>query len=117
MCRWVTAWVETKTHRRVPRCGDGGGGSMNLGRWIVVVGISLWSALAGAQSWQTKPVKIIVPFTAGSAADILARTFGQELQEFGGPPVVIENRPGAGGTVGAGVVDNAPGDGHNPLVA
>ena len=89
---------------------------MNLGRWMVVVGVSLWSALAGAQSWPTKPVKIIVPFTAGSATDILARTFGQKLQEFWGQPVVIENRPGAGGTIGAGVVAKSPPDGYTLLV-
>jgi tripartite-type tricarboxylate transporter receptor subunit TctC len=89
---------------------------MNLGRWAAVVGVSLWSALAGAQSWPTKPVKIIVPFTAGSATDILARTFGQKLQEFWGQPVVIENRPGAGGTIGAGVVAKSPADGYTLLV-
>ena len=89
---------------------------MSLGRWAAVVGVSLWSALAGAQSWPTKPVKIVVPFTAGSATDILARTFGQKLQEFWGQPVVIENRPGAGGTIGAGVVAKAPPDGYTLLV-
>jgi tripartite-type tricarboxylate transporter receptor subunit TctC len=89
---------------------------MNLGRWAVIVGVSLWSALAGAQGWPTKPVKIIVPFTAGSATDILARTFGQKLQEFWGQPVVIENRPGAGGTIGAGVVAKSPADGYTLLV-
>jgi tripartite-type tricarboxylate transporter receptor subunit TctC len=89
---------------------------MNLGRWAAVVGVSLWSALAGAQSWPTKPVKIVVPFTAGSATDILARTFGQKLQEFWGQPVVIENRPGAGGTIGAGVVAKSPADGYTLLV-
>jgi tripartite-type tricarboxylate transporter receptor subunit TctC len=89
---------------------------MNLGRWAAVVGVSLWSALAGAQSWPTKPVKIVVPFTAGSATDILARTFGQKLQEYWGQPVVIENRPGAGGTIGAGVVAKSPPDGYTLLV-
>jgi tripartite-type tricarboxylate transporter receptor subunit TctC len=89
---------------------------MNIGRWAAVVGVSLWSALAGAQGWPTKPVKIVVPFTAGSATDILARTFGQKLQEFWGQPVVIENRPGAGGTIGAGVVAKSPADGYTLLV-
>src|SRR5205085_5165816 len=63
-----------------------------------------------------KPVKIIVPFTAGSATDILARTFGQKLSEYWGQPVVIENHPGAGGTIGTGIVANAPRDGYTLLV-
>jgi tripartite-type tricarboxylate transporter receptor subunit TctC len=74
------------------------------------------ASAASAQSWPAKPVKIIVPFTAGSATDILARTFGQKLQEFWGQPVVIENRPGAGGTIGAGVVAKSPPDGYTLLV-
>jgi tripartite-type tricarboxylate transporter receptor subunit TctC len=78
--------------------------------------IALLVPLAQAQDFPTKPVKIVVPFTAGSATDILARTFGQKLQEMWGQPVVIENRPGAGGTIGAGVVAHAPPDGYLLLV-
>ena len=89
---------------------------MKLGR-IVAIGVALcWAAIAGAQTWPTKPVKIIVPFTAGSATDILARTFGQKLSEMWGQPVIVENRPGAGGTIGTGVVANAPADGYTLLV-
>jgi tripartite-type tricarboxylate transporter receptor subunit TctC len=71
---------------------------------------------ASAQAWPSKPVKIIVPFTAGSATDILARTFGQKLSESWGQPVVIENRPGAGGSIGAGIVASSPPDGYTLLV-
>jgi tripartite-type tricarboxylate transporter receptor subunit TctC len=80
----------------------------------LVVAFSATQALA--QSWPTKPVRLIVPFTAGSATDILARTFGQKLQELWGQSVVVENRPGAGGTIGAGVVAHAPADGYVLLV-
>ena len=76
----------------------------------------VWASGALAQTWPTKPVRVIVPFTAGSATDILARTFGQKLQEAWGQAVVIENRPGAGGTIGAGVVAHAPPDGYLLLV-
>lgn len=75
-----------------------------------------WTAFAGAQSWPTKPVRIVVPFTAGSATDILARTFGQKLSESWGQPVVIDNRPGAGGSIGAGIVAKSPPDGYTLLV-
>ena len=89
---------------------------MNIARVGVVALCALWTSFAGAQTWPTKPVKIIVPFTAGSATDILARTFGQKLSEYWGQPVVVENHPGAGGTIGTGIVANAPGDGYTLLV-
>ncbi len=57
-----------------------------------------------------------MPFTAGSATDTLARTLGQKLTEFNGQPVVIDNRPGAGGTIGAAIVAKAPPDGYTLLV-
>src|SRR5215472_3189028 len=69
-----------------------------------------------AQNFPNKPVHIIVAFTAGSATDILGRTFGQKLSEIWGQPVVVENRPGAGGTIGAAVVAKAPADGYTLLV-
>jgi tripartite-type tricarboxylate transporter receptor subunit TctC len=69
-----------------------------------------------AQGYPTRPVRVIVPFTAGSATDILARTYGQKLTEMWGQPVVIENRPGAGGTIGANVVAKSPPDGYTLLV-
>src|SRR4051794_27909838 len=82
----------------------------------VALAATVMAGAAAAQGWPTKPVRVIVPFTAGSATDILARTFGQKLQEIWGQPVVIENRPGAGGTIGAGVVAHAPPDGYMLLV-
>ena len=91
---------------------------MNIIARLVVafVSLALVVADAAAQSWPTRQVRVIVPFTAGSATDILARTVGQKLQETWGQPVVIENRPGAGGTIGAGVVAHAAPDGYTLLV-
>ena len=89
---------------------------MKLGRIAALVVGVLWAATAGAQAWPTKPVRIIVPFTAGSATDIMARTFGQKLSEMWGQPVVVENRPGAGGSIGAGIVAKSPPDGYTLLV-
>src|SRR5207247_10956953 len=72
--------------------------------------------LAMGQGYPSKPVHVIVPFTAGSATDILARTFGQKLSEMWGQPVVVDNRPGAGGTIGAGIVAKSAPDGYTLLV-
>ena len=78
--------------------------------------LALCSSLAFAQGYPTKPVKVVVPFTAGSATDILARNVGQKLSDLWGQPVVVEDRPGAGGTIGAGVVAKSPPDGYTLLV-
>ena len=84
-------------------------------QWAVAV-LALWTTLAFGQAFPSKPVKIVVPFTAGSATDILARTFGQKLSELWGQPVIVENRPGAGGTIGAALVAKSPADGYTLLV-
>ena len=76
----------------------------------------LWAPMALGQTYPNKPVHVVVPFTAGSATDILARSFGQKLSEMWGQPVVVENRPGAGGTIGAAVVAKSAPDGYTLLV-
>jgi len=76
----------------------------------------LCSAAVLAQDYPTKAVRIVVPFTAGSATDILARTVGQKLGEMWNQPVVIDNRAGAGGTIGAGMVAKSPPDGYTLMV-
>jgi len=74
------------------------------------------AASAFAQSYPTKAVRVIIPFTAGSAIDIVGRSVSQKLSEIWGQPVVAENRTGAGGTVGAGVVAKSQADGYTLLV-
>ncbi|HUQ76508.1 MAG TPA: tripartite tricarboxylate transporter substrate binding protein [Burkholderiales bacterium] len=71
---------------------------------------------AQAQSYPTKPVRVIVAFSPGGVTDIIARTLMPKLSEMWGQPVVIENRTGAGGTLGAMVVARAPADGSVLLV-
>ena len=71
---------------------------------------------AAAQSWPTKPVRVIVPFTAGSAVDIVARAVMEQVSSQIGQPVIVENRGGAGGTLGVGMVAKADPDGHTILV-
>src|SRR5438552_1222908 len=65
------------------------------------------SRLAWAQAYPSRPVRIVVTFTAGSTSDILARLIGQWLSERLGQQFVIENRPGAGGTIGTEAVVRA----------
>lgn len=67
---------------------------------------------ASAQAYPTKPVRIIVPFTAGGAADTLARLIGQKLTETWGQQVIVENRGGAGGTLGMDAAKKLPADGY-----
>jgi tripartite-type tricarboxylate transporter receptor subunit TctC len=71
---------------------------------------------ATAQTYSTRPVRIIVGFPPGGGADIVARLIGQWLSERLGQPFVIENRPGAGGNIGTEAVARAPADGHTLLL-
>jgi tripartite-type tricarboxylate transporter receptor subunit TctC len=71
---------------------------------------------AEAQTWPDKPVHIIVPFTAGSATDVVARAVTAVITRNLGQPVIVENRPGAGGTIGAAQVARASPDGYTLLV-
>jgi tripartite-type tricarboxylate transporter receptor subunit TctC len=84
---------------------------------IFSTGILFCCALAHAQSYPSKPVKLVVPFPAGSATDQVARVIGQELQGALGQPFVVDNKPGAQGTIAAeGVAKSAP-DGYTLMVS
>ena len=86
-------------------------------RWIgVLLGI-LFSGGILAQGYPSKPVKLIVPFPAGSATDQIARVIGQELQTALGQPFVIDNKPGAQGTIAAEGVAKSPPDGYTLMVS
>src|SRR5438093_13612174 len=69
-----------------------------------------------AQAFPTKPVRVIVAFTPGGATDIIARTLLPRLAQLWGQPVVVENRPGAGGSLAAQIVARSPADGSVLLV-
>ncbi|HXM80552.1 MAG TPA: tripartite tricarboxylate transporter substrate binding protein [Burkholderiales bacterium] len=84
-------------------------------RWITV----LWLALAGtawAQPYPSKPIRVIVPFVPGGNVDITARTVAPALGEALGRPVIVENRPGAAGMVGAQAMMGSPADGYTLMM-
>ncbi|MBP7668534.1 MAG: tripartite tricarboxylate transporter substrate binding protein, partial [Burkholderiaceae bacterium] len=72
---------------------------------------------AAAQAWPAKPLRLVIPFPAGGATDIVGRLLAQKLGAALGQQVVIDNKPGAGGTIGADLVAKAPADGHTLLLA
>src|SRR5688572_27298223 len=83
-----------------------------LGAIAVVV-----PAAAHAQTFPSKPIRIVVPFAAGGPSDITARTIGPRMTELLGPPVIVDNRGGANGVIGAEAVIRSPADGYTVLMS
>ena len=84
---------------------------------VVIVGAALSSATGWAQTYPTKPIKLIVPYAAGGATDITARTLGEKLTTRLGQPVLVDNRGGAGGVTGTDQAFKSPADGYTFLVS
>jgi tripartite-type tricarboxylate transporter receptor subunit TctC len=81
-----------------------------------MVAMLISGSSATADTYPSKPIKIVVPFAAGGTTDLLARAVGAELQKSMGQSVIIDNRPGAGGNIGADVVAKSPPDGYTLLM-
>ena len=82
---------------------------------LLIVAALLWPLQAAAQSWPTKPVRVVVPLSAGGFADVPARLLAPRLSAKFGQQFYVENRPGAGGTIGSDAVAKAEADGHTLL--
>lgn len=81
-----------------------------------LAGASVVVGTAQAQSYPTKPIRLIVPFAAGGSSDVLARVLAKEVEASTGQAVVVENRVGAGGSIAASVVAKSPADGYTLLL-
>lgn len=90
---------------------------MTLIKWLAFSFVLCLAGKASAQNYPTKPIKLVVPYAAGGGSDFVARLLGLKLTEFLEQSVIIENRPGAGGLIGAELVARAPADGYTLLLA
>jgi tripartite-type tricarboxylate transporter receptor subunit TctC len=83
-----------------------------MNKVFAFVALLVFSGLANAQAWPNRPVRLIIPFPPGGGTDLASRSVANKISEAIGQPVVPENRPGAGGTIGADVVAKAAPDGY-----
>ena len=81
----------------------------------LLLSLALAPAIGWAQAYPAKPIRLVVPFPPGGSLDVVARAIGQKLSEAWGQPVVIDNRPGAGGNIGADLVAKSAPDGYTIL--
>ena len=79
---------------------------------LVAIAVLAWSCAAQAQAWPSKPIRFIVSFPPGGSSDLIARAIAPRMGERLGQPVLVENRPGAGGMIGVDAVAKAAPDGH-----
>jgi len=89
---------------------------MRMFKLVIAAAIAGFAAQAFAQGFPNKPVHMVITFPPGSATDIVGRIFTQRLSEIWGQPVVVENRGGAGGSIGTAIVQKAPADGYSLLI-
>ena len=89
---------------------------MHIRRLLIAFTILLVAGAAPAAEYPARPIRMVVPFTAGSASDLLARMIGPKLLDAWGQQVVVDNRPSAGGTVAGGMVASSAPDGHTLML-
>src|SRR3954454_3654309 len=87
-----------------------------IARGLAAAALALHAVVAGAQAWPAKPLKLVTPFPPAGSADVIARLIANQLSVQLGQPVVIDNRPGAGGLVGNEYAAKQPPDGYTLLL-
>lgn len=119
----LRAWLPSAFHRQRENAGTVDVDTRSeraLGRLsitFILAVMALGSFDASASEWPDRPVKIVIPFAAGGATDLLGRALANELGKIWKQSVIVDNRPGAGGALGAEVVAKAPSDGYTLLLA
>jgi tripartite-type tricarboxylate transporter receptor subunit TctC len=115
--QWEQADQAEETLKKTPQINRGD--KMNAFTKIVLVATALFGMLApaAAQDWPARPITLIVPFSAGGSTDITARVLADKLRALLGQPVIVDNRGGAGGNIGAAAVAKAAPDGYTLLMA
>jgi tripartite-type tricarboxylate transporter receptor subunit TctC len=88
-----------------------------MSRFLAAVAAAAFASLACAQSWPTKPVRIVLQFPPGGSTDVVARVLAQAMTQSLGQPVIVENKPGADGAIAAGEVMRAEPDGYTYFLA
>src|SRR5258708_38546489 len=85
--------------------------------WLIgTLWLAAWPLVALAQTFPNRPIRVIVPYPAGGAVDIVARTLGHQISDDWKQQVVIDNRPGSGGVIATEILANAPPDGYTLIV-
>ena len=87
----------------------------NTGKWLGLT-LSICCPVAVAQQYPTKPIRMVAPFPPGGGTDILSRLLAVPLSQSFGQPIIVDNRPGAGGAVGAEITARAEPDGHTLIL-
>jgi tripartite-type tricarboxylate transporter receptor subunit TctC len=86
-------------------------------RLLLVLALAAAADFAAAQAWPSRPLRLVAPYAAGGPIDISARLLAAKLQENLGQPVVVENRPGAGGNIGVDLIAKGPADGYSLVMS